>query len=111
MSYDVWLEIDTGGNEPATVAECGNYTSNVSPMFYAALGSDGLRGLDRIGAAHVIARLTKAVADMADPKRRQFYRDMNPKNGWGNHVGATKYLEGILEACRAHPLAVVRVCA
>lgn len=49
MSYDVWLEIDTGGEERARVGYSLNYTSNVRPMWDLAL-----RGLpiESVGDMH-----------------------------------------------------------
>jgi hypothetical protein len=34
VSYDIYLEIDTGGEYSATVAEVGNITRNLTPMVY-----------------------------------------------------------------------------
>lgn len=38
MSIWIALEIDTGGPEPARVTESRNYTHNVQPMWFEALG-------------------------------------------------------------------------
>lgn len=106
MSYDIWLEIDTGGPEPATVDEVGNYTSNVSGMWKDALG----RSLgDYHGAPCVEAAgpLRSGIDRMrADPAR---YQAMNPANGWGNYQGALAYLERLYQGCCNHPKATIRI--
>lgn len=100
MSYDVDLTIDTGSDEPAHVVECGNYTSNVWPMWADALG----RGLDEFHDApcsEAAGLLAAGIQRMeADPEK---YRAMNPSNGWGDYEGALTYLRGIAEACANHP--------
>ena len=61
MSYDIWLEIDTGGSELKEVADIGNMTSNVSGMWYDALGHN-LGDYHGKACADVIEPLQKAVA-------------------------------------------------
>lgn len=109
MSYDVWLQVDTGGPEPARVGESQNYTSNVSDMWRKALGRD-LSDLDGMTAQDAIADLERAVSHMRHPDNAAEYHSMNPRNGWGNHEGATKYLEWLLAECRRHPKATIAVC-
>lgn len=105
MSYDGWLVIDTGGPEPATVAELGNYTSNVSPMWAKALAAAGedIRLSDTEGrlAADVLPLLIAAVSHMRENPDE--YRAMNPPNGWGDYEGALRYLVGVAKACELHP--------
>lgn len=108
MSYDIDLEIDTGGPELATVYEVGNYTSNVSPMWALALGFP-LRDLHGRQCGDCIADLKRAVDDILDPVNRATYEAMNPSNGWGDHEGAADYLVRLLSACRCHPKASIRV--
>jgi hypothetical protein len=106
MGYDIWMAVDTGGEQPATVEDVGGCTYNVSGMFTRALGfhlSD-LRG--RTGR-DCIADLERAVSHMRHPDNRAEYQAMNPSNGWGDHDGAAAFLERLLAACRRHPLAVV----
>lgn len=105
MSYDVWLEIDTGGPEPATV---GNYTSNVAPMWAGALGHS-LRDLHHQECSVALDRLRAAVRVMeAEPDR---FRAMNPANGWGDYEGALGYLRDLAAACAAHPKARIAISA
>lgn len=106
MSFDVYLEIDTGGEYTATVAEIGNITYNVNPMFHRALGY-GLRDTQGRNAGELLPELRKAIADMQT--HPAIYATLNPPNGWGNAEGALKYLEGFAQACAAHPKTTVRV--
>ena len=106
MSYDIWLTIDTGGREHATVAEVGNYTSNVSPMWTRALGFP-LADLHHKNAGGCIASLVEAVARFEDEPEE--FSKLNPDNGWGDANGAANYLRRLLEACRKHPLARVEI--
>lgn len=107
MSWDVYAKIDTGGAEPATVGEAGNYTYNVSQMYYDVLGGDGLRGLHEMVCAEALPLINEACAKMvADPEK---YRAMNPPNGWGDYEGALRYLQGIGEMCAEHPKAKLAV--
>jgi hypothetical protein len=106
MSYDIWLEIDTGGPEPATVAEVGNYTSNVSGMWADALGRS-LGDYHGAPCSEAAGSLLRGVERMkADPAH---YEAMNPENGWGDYEGALKYLEQLYEACTRHPKATIAI--
>lgn len=109
MSYDIDLVIDTGAEEPATVCEVGNMTSNVSPMWGKALGHN-LSDLDGRVAGGCVAALARAVSHMQDPANKAAYEAMNPLNGWGDRVGATRYLEDLLRACQKHPKATISIC-
>jgi hypothetical protein len=106
MSWDVSLQI-TNGHESADVEDCGNYTYNVSPMYYDALGGTGLRGLDGLACAVALPLIQSAVAKMADDPAK--YRAMDPPNKWGDYESALIWLRQIGEACERHPSAVVRV--
>ncbi len=105
MSWDVWLEIDTGGRDPAAVTEGHNYTYNVSLMLQEAGLTVG--ALDGVLAGTARGILDAAIEKMkADPNK---YREMNPKNGWGHYEGALHWLEKIRGDCMRHPKATVRV--
>ena len=108
MSYDTSMTIDTGGSELATVHEIGNCTSNVSGMWMLAIG-EPLRDLDGRTGAELIPLLERAVSHIQHPDNAAVYRGMEPPNGWGSHEGAALYLECILGACRAHPLARLEI--
>lgn len=106
MSYDIYLEIDTGGPEPATVYEIGNYTSNVARMWAKALGYR-LADLHGKGAAESLPELERGVAAMeSDPDG---YRDMNPANGWGDYDGALDYLRQLRDGCARHPRTTIYI--
>lgn len=113
MSYDVWLEVDTGGPERAALNVLDvNYTSNVSPMWTMALGAnlgDLIEENEKEGrtAGRLVGLLSDAVEKMrAEPAA---FQAMNPENGWGRYEGALEFLDKIRAACEAHPLAYLRV--
>jgi hypothetical protein len=106
VSYDIWLDINTGAGEEVMVHNVGNYTVNVAWMWWQALGHP-LRELDGRGAADTIETLTAAVAAMRD--RAQEFSAQEPENGWGNYEGALDYLERLLVGCRAHPATTIRI--
>ena len=116
MSYDVWIEIDTGGLNPARVWGSLNYTSNVSGMWSRALESTGFKGpssdpprlrdLDGLVAKEALGPLRAASAWMRDHQIDLV--PLEPPNGWGSVGGATKFLEDIAVACADHPKATLR---
>ena len=109
MSYDIWLKIDTGSGEPATVVEIGNYTSNVGVMWCEALGGKLLREYHDTPCSEAAGPLAEAVKRMeADPAT---YRDMEPGNGWGDYDGALRYLRRLAEACAEHPKCTIAIWA
>ncbi len=108
MSYDIYLQVDTGGSEPATVCDVGNMTSNVSRMWTKALGYS-LGDLHGKVAGDCIADLERATSHIRHPDNRGEYEAMNPANGWGDHGGAARYLQDVLDACRNHPKTIVYV--
>lgn len=108
MSYSIYLEIDTGGPGAATVHEVGNYTSNVTPMWYKALGFP-LKELQGKPASECIELLERAIDHTQDPTNRDEYLALNPKNGWGNFDGAVEFLKRFLEGCRLHPKTTIYI--
>ncbi len=108
MSYDISMWIDTGGPEPAYVCEIGNYTSNVSGMWWKALGY-GLGDINGKTGAEVKDDIIRAIDNIQNPETRHEYRGMNPENGWGDVAGAQKYLQEVLKGCEMHPKATFRV--
>lgn len=106
MSYDVWMTIDTGGPEPAAITDGYNYTSNVSPMWTRALGRslkelDGMLGSE---AAPLLLDGYQAIMDNLPE-----YRELNPKNGWGNAEGAAEFLFKLHSDCVRHPKAQLKM--
>lgn len=105
MSYDIWLTIDTGGEEPARVGDSWNYTTNCSWMWRAA-GAD-LAEFDGKLAKDCIPVLSAAIAELkANPAR---YEAMNPENGWGSYETLVPSLEELLGEFLEHPKATVAV--
>lgn len=105
MSYDIRLEIDTGGPEPATVGREFNMTSNVAPMWRRA-GAD-LAAADGKSAGGLVLFLDAAIRRMkANPDE---YRAMDPPNGWGTYEGCLEFLQELRDACAANPNTIVRV--
>jgi hypothetical protein len=109
MSYDIWLETDTGNGSKVEVWD-GNYTSNVSPMWRKALTGTSFEFL---GAMHgrrasecspALRRAVKAMLDDPAP-----YEAMNPANKWGDATGAREFLESLATACEQHPATRVMI--
>lgn len=108
MSYDVTFVADVGADEAACLEDgWRNYTSNVSPMWYEALG--GITLGDLIDATPVAAdlepKIREAIAIMSEAPYH--FRAMNPSNGWGDYDGALDYLKWIAERCARWPKARV----
>jgi hypothetical protein len=107
MSYDISFDIDAGGTEPVEIGGERNYTSNVSGMWAEALGGRRLSELKDWRCLDAIPLLKGAVEHMrAQPDH---YRKMNPENGWGDYEGALETLQWLLDSCRRHPLACIRI--
>lgn len=106
MSYDIWLTIDTGGEEPATVgSDSWNYTSNCSPMWRAA--NCDLAEFDGKSAGDCAQVLRAGIANMkANPAP---FVAMNPENKWGSYETLVPALEKLLAEFESHPKASVRV--
>lgn len=107
MSYDVSLEIETGAGNWAEVAEVGNITYNVSPMFRKALAPDGLRGLDGHRAGECLRDLDAGVIHMTTYPAE--YRELNPPNGWGNYEDTLRFLRRLRDLVKAHPATTIRI--
>lgn len=104
MSYDVHLEIDTGGPEPASLTDW-NFTSNVTCMWRAA-GADLAEFHGRV-AGDCLPALEGAIAEMeANPAK---YEAMDSPNGWGTYEHLMPRLRVLADQFRAHPRATVQV--
>jgi len=101
MSYDGWIELPIPGQDEAhTLAEIGNYTSNVSPMWrwcMSLVTEQPMRLSDTDGwtCDRVAPVLAKAVAVMEAERHR--LEEMSPANGWGDYDGALRYLRTTAE--------------
>jgi hypothetical protein len=104
MSYDIWLQVDTGGPEPLTTGDW-NFTSNVSRMWRAA-GAD-LAEFHGKSAAECAPVLRSAIAVLeADPDR---FSAMDSPNGWGTYRQLVPALRRLLGLFEAHPKTTVAV--
>ena len=106
MSYDVNLMINTGIEEHEVV-DCGNYTYNVSAMYYKAFRGDGLKTIDGMKAGDAISFLKEAIIYFIEHEDE--LKLLNPENGWGDYEGALRYLQNILVECKLHPACTVRI--
>lgn len=130
MSYDFWIEDPTGRHDPefddclpafeddgmaGTVVltasgytRCGNYTSNVAPIWARCLSAvagteEEIRLADFEGrpcgtiTGHLAAAVEWGVEHIDE------LCELNPPNGWGNAEGAVTYLWDIQRMCERHP--------
>ena len=108
MSLDIglYVEVDTGGDKPRSIELYhSNYTGNVCPMWTEAGVYEALYESDGVEAASIIPILEDGIADMeTNPVT---YVAMNPSNGWGDSVGALRFLRRLLAACKDDPLALI----
>jgi hypothetical protein len=106
MSYDIWLSIDTGGDEPAYIIGVDwNYTSNCAFMWREA-GVD-LAEFDKRLASTCIADLTSAIQYLKKYPEKFIHR--NPANKWGSYKTLIPALEQLLANLVKHPKAIVNV--
>jgi hypothetical protein len=110
MSRDGYMTIDTGGPEPAEVADIGNYTHNVGRMWHRAVAAvSDLPDLDATGdmtgaeAGPILAAAARYMDEHPDE-----FTPLNPPNGWGSYGGARAYLWRAATACAEHPKATLR---
>jgi hypothetical protein len=111
MSYDVTFFADVGAGDDNPDLEDGwrNYTSNVSGMWYRALGGVTLGDLldPEPVARDLEPTIRRAIGEMMESP--EVFRAMNPPNGWGDYDGALAFLVWIADKCRDWPTAKVRV--
>lgn len=105
MSWDIYITKIIDGKE-VELAECGNYTYNVTPMYMKAMGLT-LSELDRHNCKEVAEILKKGIKEME--KNPEEYKTLNPENGWGDYKGALNYLKTILKECRKWPSCMLMV--
>lgn len=103
MSYDVYLVVTAGGPEHTIFN--ANHTSNTARMWRKA-GAD-LAEFDGQSARDLAMALILATAHMkAHP---DYYKTMEPDNGWGDYDSTLEFLNEILAACQENPKAIVRI--
>ena len=103
MSWDFGMEVDVGGKEPATLKYDRNYTYNVSPMFYEAMGGDGIASIEGKTGEEAAPLLSQAIKAMVEEPEK--YKAMNPANGWGDYDGALELLRDLRSWGLESPLA------
>lgn len=108
MSWDFYMVADLSSSELLTVLDDVGCTYNLSPMYQAAMGGDGIRELlDGKTGAECLAVLEPAIAAMeGDPAK---YKALNPSNGWGDYEGAVNVLRDLRTWCLKAPRAIMRV--
>jgi hypothetical protein len=58
-------------------------------------------------AKDIIPRLENGLVELL--KHPEYYKSLNPSNGWGHYEGLVDFVRGYLKACREHPEAEIRV--
>lgn len=105
MSYDIYLQMDTGGPKPRDLGYDWNYTSNCAPMWREA-GAD-LAEFDGKLAGECEPILAAALVVLrAEPER---FRAMNSPNGWGTYDRLLPKLEQLRAIFADNPKATVKV--
>ena len=104
MSYDIWVEMDAGGEEPMTAGDW-NYTSNMAPAWRAA-GAD-------LGEFHGLkARVCSPVLRLAIARMEEdteSYREYDAQNGWGSMDTLLPALRELADDLERYPEATVKV--
>ncbi len=101
MGWDIWAEIDAGGEEKVSIGESYNYTYNTSPMLYD-VGIDW-KELTGKPLSEVVPILQAGLEKLkANPEK---YEAMNPENGWGSYEGLVAKLTQIIEEYKQYPKA------
>ena len=94
---------------PTQVFE-SNITHNLIPMAQAAGIYRILWRPDEQGitiAAELVVPLIRGLRELkADP---EYFKQLNPENGWGNYESFVKFVEEYLEACKQNSGAKVEV--
>lgn len=106
MSWDVWLEADTGGEEPARLDVLDwNYTSNVHGMLKLVMGHGSMEILTGLSGQEAGELLDQAICGLEVDEAA--CRELNPSNGWGEYEGFLRAVRKLRDACVAHPKATV----
>jgi len=110
MSYDFAMTVDAGEEYRSVLRDFDdlNYTYNVSPMYRAAFpGEKGVNMLHGLTGEEAQEFLVSAIQKMRDDPN--YYKEMNPSNGWGNYEGALRVLETLLVWCKDVPKAIMEI--
>lgn len=118
MSLDFCLETKP---MPHVCPECGhnstksqevfrrNITHNLCKMadkagIYQALWHPNDKG--QVLASDIVPTLKAGLSDLVN--RREYFEQFNAPNGWGLYEHFVPFVEAVLDACEAHPEALVR---
>lgn len=104
MSYDIYLEIDTGAGNHVEVF-WWNYTMNCAAMWRHA-GMDPRTWSGRL-ARDITPELETAHRELQN--NPDYYRGMDPSNGYGSYDSLIVELGHLLVAMIQHPNTTVRV--
>jgi hypothetical protein len=69
-------------------------------MYYQAFGEKGIYTIDNNPVKESIEILQLAIENMRN--NPDYYKTMNPPNGWGDYEGALKVLTDLLDACKTN---------
>ena len=106
MSLDVYLE----EIKPVDVYH-GNITHNLNQMAIIAGVYDYLWNPE----TYKITQASELIKPLQDGLKKlkaspNYFRKMNPINGWGTYEDLITFMEDYLQACIQNPLAKVKVC-
>jgi len=82
-----------------------SYTFNVAPM-YSKVDLD-IRSLDGLKGKYVSPVLQMAISRFIENYRKMV--KLNPRNNWGDALGALLFLIRIFSACKRWPNAKIRI--
>lgn len=108
MSYDIYLDINTGSGNYAT-AKSWNLTYNYAPMFalYSRLSTNGLRTIADANAATAADIIDGMRLDMEQYPNK--YKEKEPSNGWGSYDGLLEWCREFVHEARQHPFCRVSI--
>lgn len=103
------LDITLTATRPTSVFE-SNITHNLAEMADQAELYKGMWRPEELGitkAAELIPLLEKGLSKLLDTP--YYYKQFNPKNGWGNYEGLVNVVTEYLQACKDNPDAEISV--
>lgn len=105
MSHNLYLEIDTGGEEMYVVESFG-ITSNLSRMadelgIYEHLW----KSKEGTTAGELAAALGPAIEELRS--RNKYFSQFDAENGWGTSTQFLDWLIEVRESCLEHPKCVI----
>jgi len=111
LTVYLYIDVDTGGEELRRVYLFDkSITHNLSEMARQAGIYNELwrpRELDLKYAQALIVPLQRGLESLES--NPIFYAKFNPQNGWGSYSGLVAFVSEYLEACMAHPRALIEI--